>query len=55
MSIEMKKSLTVSEDAIHDIEKRISELSAHGVSEAETASGELNISGCASSSCMAWD
>lgn len=55
MSMEMKKSLTISQSAMKDIEQRMNDLSAQGVIATEVASGELNISGCASSSCMAWD
>lgn len=55
MSIELKKSLTISQDAMRDIEQRMSELSAQGVVATETLSGELNMNGCASGYCQAWD
>ncbi|MDE6086882.1 MAG: hypothetical protein K2G25_00665 [Oscillospiraceae bacterium] len=54
MSAEMKKNLTISQSAVKDIESRINELSAQGVSATSVASGELNISGCASGYCQAW-
>lgn len=45
----------ISAEAMLQLEERLSVLKEMGV-EAETKqSGELNMSGCASSSCMAWD
>ncbi len=54
MSEAVKKNLTLSQEAVSALEKRMQELSAQGVKAEEKASGELNISGCASGSCMAW-
>lgn len=45
----------ISAESMMQLEARLHTLAAQGV-EAETKqSGELNMSGCASSSCMAWD
>lgn len=45
----------MSAESMVQLEERLNALLSQGV-EAETKqSGELNMSGCASSSCMAWD
>jgi len=45
----------ISAESMMQLEARLNVLAKQGV-EAETRqSGELNMSGCASSSCMAWD
>lgn len=54
MSAEMKKSLTIPQNSVKDIESRINELSAKGVVAKNVAFVELNIGGCKSSTCMAW-
>ncbi len=55
MSVEMKKSLTISQSAVKDIESRIKELSAQGVVAKNESFVELNVGGCRSSTCFAWD
>lgn len=47
--------IKISAEDLLQLEARLSSLAEQGI-EAETRqSGELNMSGCASSSCMAWD
>jgi hypothetical protein len=46
--------LYLSTEIMQDIERTMVEMSANGVSAAEDHSGEMNFSGCASGSCMAW-
>lgn len=41
-------------ESMQMLKKRLQELIQHGVKATEEFSGELNMSGCASSSCMAW-
>ena len=45
----------LSEKELSNLEQRLAKLSEQGVAATEQLSGELNMSGCASSSCMAWD
>ena len=47
--------LKISAEAMMQLEKRLSVLGEQGVKAETKQSGELNMSGCASSSCMAWD
>lgn len=47
--------IKISKESMSQLEARLNVLAEQGI-EAETRqSGELNMSGCASSSCMAWD
>lgn len=46
---------TISAEAMAQLEERLSVLLDQGVEAEKKQSGELNMSGCASSSCMAWD
>lgn len=45
----------ISAEAMNQLEERLSVLLGQGVKAETKQSGELNMSGCASSSCMAWD
>lgn len=45
----------LSKESVELLQERLEDLTAQGVKATETLSGELNMSGCASSSCMAWD
>lgn len=49
------KEMTLSMEKMEQLQKRMAELAAQGVLETEETSGELNMSGCASGYCMAWD
>lgn len=42
-------------EAMMQLDARLSTLAAAGIKAETKQSGELNMSGCASSSCMAWD
>ena len=44
----------LSKEAMSELQSRLEELTAAGVKATEKLSGELNMSGCASSNCMAW-
>lgn len=44
----------LSAEKIQSLSQAMDKLSASGVSIAEDHSGEMNFSGCASGSCMAW-
>lgn len=46
--------LYLSTSIMQRIDQAMTELSEKGISAAETHSGEMNFSGCASGSCMAW-
>lgn len=45
----------ISAEAMFQLEERLNVLLDQGVQAETKQSGELNMSGCASSSCMAWD
>ena len=45
----------ISAEAMAELEARLRVLSEQGIEAEIRQSGELNMSGCASSSCMAWD
>lgn len=45
----------ISAEAMFQLEERLNVLLDQGVKAETKQSGELNMSGCASSSCMAWD
>ena len=45
----------ISAESMKQLEARLNALAAQGVKAETNQSGELNMSGCASSSCMAWD
>lgn len=45
----------LSKEAMNELQARLEELTVAGVKATVKLSGELNMSGCASSSCMAWD
>ena len=45
----------LSKEAMNELQARLDALTAAGVKATETLSGELNMSGCASNNCMAWD
>ena len=45
----------LSKEAMNELQARLEERTVAGVKATEKLSGELNMSGCASSSCMAWD
>ena len=45
----------LSKEKMEILEKRMEELKSQNVEPAKEASGELNMSGCASGYCMAWD
>ncbi len=45
----------ISAEGMELLEERLGALLAQGVEAEKKQSGELNMSGCASSSCMAWD
>lgn len=47
--------LKITAAAMNQLEERLRTLEGAGVEAEKTQSGELNMSGCASSSCMAWD
>ena len=47
--------MTLSKMDMSILEQRLEALRAQGVAATDSLSGELNMSGCASSSCMAWD
>ncbi len=47
--------LKISLEAMHQLEEKLASLEKAGVMAETKQSGELNMSGCASSSCMAWD
>ena len=49
------KEMTLAAEKMEMLEKKIAELSNQGVTATDEASGELNMSGCASGYCMAWD
>lgn len=42
-------------EAMDVLEERLHALMERGIEASTSLSGELNMSGCASSSCMAWD
>ena len=44
----------LSAEALQAIDQTMNTLAANGVAVAEDHSGEMNFSGCASGSCMAW-
>lgn len=46
--------LYLSAETMQSIDRTMVGLSANGASAAENHSGEMNFSGCASGSCMAW-
>lgn len=54
MSDIIKSELSLSMASMHDIDQRLASLSAAGVTASTEHSGEMNFSGCASGSCMAW-
>lgn len=45
----------ISAEAMLQLEERLNVLAEQGIKAETRQSGELNMSGCASSSCMAWD
>lgn len=47
--------IKISSESMMQLQKRLNALEAQGVQAEVKLSGELNMSGCASSSCMAWD
>lgn len=44
----------LSTETLQTIDQTMENLSANGVAVAEANSGEMNFSGCATGSCMAW-
>lgn len=48
------KEMTLAAEKMEMLEKRIAELSNQGVTATAEASGELNMSGCATGYCQAW-
>lgn len=44
----------ISVEAMHQLDTRLNNLLEQGIKAEIRQSGELNMSGCASSSCMAW-
>lgn len=47
--------MSLSTEKMEILAKRMEELKKQGVHATEEKSGELNMSGCASGYCMAWD
>lgn len=47
--------MRISPEAMMQLDARLSALASAGIKAETNQSGELNMSGCASSSCMAWD
>ena len=45
---------SLSSETLQMIDQTMANLSANGVAVAEAHSGEMNFSGCATGSCMAW-
>ncbi len=51
----MMSNMLLSEMDMAVLEERLESLNAQGVAATEELSGELNMSGCATGYCMAWD
>lgn len=47
--------IKISTESMMQLEERLNVLAEQGIKAETRQSGELNMSGCASSSCMAWD